>query len=412
MRLRIKDFAVKVGSGITPKGGAEIYQKAGIPLFRSQNVTDDGFLMDDIAYISPDIDNSMSGSRVLANDVLLNITGASIGRCYFTAKDFIRGNVNQHVCIIRPRQNIVTTKFLYYCLISASGKEQIKLSQNGANREGLTIESIKNFSFNIPSLERQMAISDYLDIKLKNIKEQIYFLSKKKEKFQQLKVSLIYNTVFHGLNPSATMKDTGIDWIGMIPQSWEMKRVKDICSYVSRGCTPSYVDISKYYVMNQATFSKGYIDISNVRYTANYNNDALLRPGDLIMASTGGGVLGKVLYYDDKQAKFIADSHVTIFRDKRNEMKYYYYLFSIQYKMINDCLSKGSTNQTELQRDKVLSLMLPYPPYEEQVFIANYLDENCSKIDTIMEKISQEITLLDKLKKSLINEVITGKRTV
>ena len=71
MRLRIKDFAVKVGSGITPKGGAEIYQKAGIPLFRSQNVTDDGFLMDDIAYISPDIDNSMSGSRVLANDVLL-----------------------------------------------------------------------------------------------------------------------------------------------------------------------------------------------------------------------------------------------------------------------------------------------------------------------------------------------------
>ena len=114
--------------------------------------------------------------------------------------------------------------------------------------------------------------------------------------FQQLKVSLIYNTVLHGLNPSATMKDTGIDWIGMIPQSWEMKRVKDICSYVSRGCTPSYVDISKYYVMNQATFSKGYIDISNVRYTANYNNDALLRPGDLIMASTGGGVLGKVLY--------------------------------------------------------------------------------------------------------------------
>ena len=88
MNLRIKDYTSKVGSGVTPKGGAESYLSSGIPLFRSQNVHNFGFLLDDIAYISEEIDEQMSGSRVMPGDVLLNITGASIGRCYFTSDDF------------------------------------------------------------------------------------------------------------------------------------------------------------------------------------------------------------------------------------------------------------------------------------------------------------------------------------
>lgn len=412
MRLRIKDFTTKVGSGVTPKGGAEVYLTSGIPLFRSQNVTDDGFLLDDIAYISQEIDNMMQGSRVKADDVLLNITGASIGRCYYTPSTFKGGNVNQHVCIIRPKKSSVNPKYLHYCLISPLGKELIKLSQNGANREGLTIEDIKNFAFNIPTITEQDKIITYLDKKVKNINSQISLLTKKQENYLRLKKSLINRTVCHGLNPNAEMKDSGIRIIGQIPSHWRCKRIKDICSYVNRGCTPSYVEDSNFYVMNQATFSKGYIDISNIRFTDSYRKEAKLLKGDLIMASTGGGVLGKVLYFDKTEGNFIADSHVTIFRDKNNCMKYYFYLFSTQYDMINECLAKGSTNQTELQRDKVLALELPYPPLAEQEAIANYLDDKCSKIDTIVEKISEEINLLGKLKKSLINEVITGKRTV
>ena len=142
MKMRVKDFVTKVGSGVTPKGGAETYQESGIPLFRSQNVLDNGFLLDDIAYISEEIDEDMSGSRVKAGDVLLNITGASIGRCYYTSDSFVRGNVNQHVCIIRTRKSIVKPEYLHYCIISDIGQEYIRLSQTGANREGLTIEDI------------------------------------------------------------------------------------------------------------------------------------------------------------------------------------------------------------------------------------------------------------------------------
>lgn len=394
MKLRIKDFAVKVGSGITPKGGAEIYQNAGIPLFRSQNVTDDGFLMDDIAYISSDIDDSMSGSRVYANDVLLNITGASIGRCYFTAKNFTRGNVNQHVCIIRPRQNIITTKFLYYCLISAIGKEQIKLSQNGANREGLTIECIKNFSFNIPSLEKQQTISDFLDIKLKNINDQILFLSKKKEKFQELKISLINKTVFKGLNPSAAMKDSGIDWMRKIPAHWHIKAYKRFMT-INNG--KDYKDIvcdegEGFPVIGsggQFEWAKAYL----------YNGEAILLGRK--------GTIDTPLYIN--KAFWTVDTmFYSIPAVKNIYCKYIYY------SVLSTPLTKYSTQTAlpSMTQTALGNIMYAIPPYEEQVTIANYLDDKCSKIDTIVEKISQEVKLLDKLKKSLINEVITGKRTV
>jgi type I restriction enzyme S subunit len=94
---KMKYVVTKVGGGVTPKGGSSVYKQNGIPLLRSQNIHDDGLKLDDVAYISDDIDNEMSNSRIQENDVLLNITGASIGRCFYIPKGFGKGNVNQHV---------------------------------------------------------------------------------------------------------------------------------------------------------------------------------------------------------------------------------------------------------------------------------------------------------------------------
>ncbi len=103
---RVKDVAAKIGSGVTPEGGAAIYLDEGIPLLRSQNVHFDGLRLDDVAFISEDTHAEMSGSQLKPRDVLLNITGASIGRCTFVPDDFGKGNVNQHVCIIRVNHKL------------------------------------------------------------------------------------------------------------------------------------------------------------------------------------------------------------------------------------------------------------------------------------------------------------------
>ncbi|TMI73293.1 MAG: restriction endonuclease subunit S [Bacteroidetes bacterium] len=164
---KIKYVTSKIGSGVTPKGGAEVYQQVGIPLLRSQNIHFDGLKLDDVAYISNEIHNSMSNSKVENGDVLLNITGASIGRCYYFEGQFEEANVNQHVCILRPNKKVIT-KYLYLLLASDFGQSQIAISQVGGGREGLNFENLKSFIMPLPSYEEQKEI--VASVEISNIK--------------------------------------------------------------------------------------------------------------------------------------------------------------------------------------------------------------------------------------------------
>ena len=183
-------------------------------------------------------------------------------------------------------------------------------------------------------------------------------------------------------------------------------RLKEICDYISRGTTPDYVDESPYKVMNQATFSKGRLDESSVRYTSKCARDAQIRKGDLLMASTGGGILGKVFYYDSNDDSFYADSHVSILRNSKgnNLMKYLYYAFSIRYEEINATMVKGSTNQTELQRNYLISYELDIPSLPKQQRIVDYLDEKLSAIDHRVEILEKQKDTYVRLKKSMMND--------
>lgn len=159
--VRLGQYTSKIGSGITPRGGSETYVDSGIPLLRSQNILFEGIDISDVAYITNEVDESMRGSRVLPGDVLLNITGASIGRCYYVLESFGPANVNQHVCIIRP--NGLDTRYLYYTLSSECCQTQIKVLQTGGNREGLTGLALKSFRIPLPDKDEQIRISDFLD---------------------------------------------------------------------------------------------------------------------------------------------------------------------------------------------------------------------------------------------------------
>lgn len=150
-------LAKKVGSGNTPKGGASVYQNRGIIFIRSQNIHFGGLRLDDVAYISEQIHGGMKGSNVLGGDVLLNITGASIGRCALVPDDFWAANVNQHVCIIRPREQLYNA-FLTDWLSSDFGQNQIMLFQAGGNREGLNFQQIRSMELPLPSLAEQKEI--------------------------------------------------------------------------------------------------------------------------------------------------------------------------------------------------------------------------------------------------------------
>lgn len=158
---KLGNITVKIGSGKTPLGGKSAYVETGIPLIRSQNVNGDKVDFADIVYIDEATDELMANSRVYTNDVLLNITGASIGRSA-VYKGLESANVNQHVCIIRPTEGH-QPDFIQLNLSSDNGQKQIDASQAGGGREGLNFQEIGKMQFSFPSLNEQKAIGRYFN---------------------------------------------------------------------------------------------------------------------------------------------------------------------------------------------------------------------------------------------------------
>ena len=159
---RLGEKASKVGSGITPMGGDKVYKREGRPFLRSQNVGWGMLLLDDIAFIDEATHETFKATEIVRDDVFLNITGASIGRTAVADVRVERGNVNQHVCIIRVNQDHLHPVFLNYFLLSKGGQRQIESFQAGGNRQGLNFAQIRSFELPLPSTTEQRAIATVL----------------------------------------------------------------------------------------------------------------------------------------------------------------------------------------------------------------------------------------------------------
>ena len=184
----------KIGSGVTPRGGDKNYISSGIPFVRSQNIGWGKLLLDDIVFISYEIHKTFLSTEIQYQDVLLNITGASIGRCAIANRQISGGNVNQHVCIIRTNKNELNPIFLMQYIISYQCQNQINNFQAGGNRQGLNFAQVASFNIPTTSLSEQQKIADCLtsiDEQIEAQEEKITALKEhKKGLMQQLFPSL------------------------------------------------------------------------------------------------------------------------------------------------------------------------------------------------------------------------------
>ena len=157
MWTTVGEICSKIGSGSTPKGSN--YSNTGIPFFRSQNVYNTGIVLSDIKYISDEMHQSMIGTEVVANDLLLNITGGSLGRCAIVPHNFSKGNVSQHVCILRSI--LVRPKYLHAFILSSFFAKSMKIT--GSGREGLPKYNLEKMFLPLPPLNEQDKIIGEVD---------------------------------------------------------------------------------------------------------------------------------------------------------------------------------------------------------------------------------------------------------
>ena len=170
---KTKWLVSKIGSGKTPRGGSEVYKDEGIPFIRSQNIHFDGLRLDDVVYINEEIHEDMKSTAIKPNDVLLNITGASIGRASLVPNEFPKANLNQHVCILRPRKENISPDFLHLVVSSDLIQNQIFAFENGTSREGLNFSQVGSLLMSLPPLDEQKNIVR----KVRKYEDRIFSLS-------------------------------------------------------------------------------------------------------------------------------------------------------------------------------------------------------------------------------------------
>ena len=195
-KCKLGEMTTKVGSGSTPKGGNAVYTSVGHCFVRSQNVGMGYLILDDIAHIDDDIHQKHKATELNEDDVLLNITGASIGRTAIATKEIEGGNVNQHVCIIRANSK-VSPKFLCNYIQTEKIQNYIQSLQTGGSREGLNFEQIRSFPISLPNIAEQNKIAQLLD----KLNERIATQNKIIDKLQSL-IKGIRNDVYGKLRKS------------------------------------------------------------------------------------------------------------------------------------------------------------------------------------------------------------------
>ena len=220
----------KIGSGITPRGGSSVYVGSGTSLIRSQNVYNSKFSYDGLAHIDEKHAQKMSGVEVLKNDILLNITGDSVARCCIVPEKAIPARVNQHVLIIRAKENTIDQYFLMYYLISPyMQKHLLSIAGSGGTRKALTKSMIEELKITLPDIEEQKRIADILsayDDLIENNRRRIALLEQSARE--------LYREWFVRFRFPGHAKVKIVDGL---PEGWEKLRLSDLC-HVARGASP------------------------------------------------------------------------------------------------------------------------------------------------------------------------------
>ncbi len=417
--LRVKDITKKIGSGVTPKGGSEVYVASGIPLLRSQNVYDDGLRIDDVSFIDEETHHKMKNSQLKPFDILINITGASIGRTCVVPESLSAANINQHIIYIRMKKSLVP--YASYYFKSNTLKEYINLIQAGSSKEALNMGQTLSTPILLPSQAEQTAIAHYLDTKTQAIDKKVSLLEKKIGYYQELRKSLINETVTKGLDKNAELHTNELGFT--TPKNWLRYRLKDLGSLFSGLSGKSGDDFNQ----DDNPDNKGFIPFTNIANNTYLKRDHLgtvvvyegekqnmVRKGDIffLMSSEGYEDIGKSAALAEDIEETYLNSFCKGYRvNPRKTNPYFlnYLMLSDYYRQLLIVEGKGFT-RINLKMEKVNDFLVYIPDtLSTQEEIVKFLDAKLDTIAKIIKNIQTQITTLKELRKTLINDVVTGK---
>lgn len=351
-------------------------------------------------------------------DIFIVKSGATTGNVGLAITDQVF-DIWSPLALVRGDSSVVEQEFLYYLLLSNIFRVQVEQGWSYGTQQNISMKTLGNIKIIVPPLEEQKIIIKYLHNKCTQIDTIIAKEQSVIEKMQEYKKAIITQAITRGLNPSAKMKKTGFEWIGMIPKHWNVKKIKYLTSKIGSGKTPKggsdiYVDEGVLFIRSQNVYD-GYFDLSSAVFISHeidctMSNTRVYRD-DVLLNITGGSIGRSCLYESDELAN--VNQHVCIIRcNSQMRPKFMQYFWNSSIGKTSIDIYQSGANREGLNFFGIGNTVVPTPELYEQDKIISYLDDKCDSIDRV---ISQKLTIIDTLaeyKRSLIYEVVTGKKEV
>lgn len=330
--------------------------------------------------------------------------------------------LNQRVCKVIGTNEMIS-HYAYYLF-----RKPLKLINDvtySTTVKHLSTTDIKDFRFPVPPLEEQTAIAAYLDAKCAKIDNVVAVQQQRIELLKELKQSIISHAVTKGLNKNAKMKDSGVEWIGEVPEGWEKIHLKytTLCKdglfidgdwIESKDLTTDsdgirYLTSGNVGIINYKEQGDGYITEKKFKEL----DCTEVFPGDIIISRLNEPI-GRACIVPQLNKRIVCavDNVICRTNDSLYDKKYLVYQMNCKaYSEYANCLARG-TGMHRISRSMLGQMTLLVPPLPEQTAIAAYLDKKCAIIDRQIAKVEKQIELLKEYKQSIITECVTGKRKV
>lgn len=413
---KISHSFLRIGSGTTPESGNPIYHENGTINWLNTGDLNDGILESCAKKVTNKALEDYSSLKIFpAGSLVMAMYGATIGK---TSIINFATTTNQACCVL-CKGDIIDVKFLQYWFIG--NKEHIINLAIGGGQPNISQNILKDVRVSCPNFDEQTAITNFLDHKT----NQIDTLISKKQQFiillQEERIAVINQAVTKGLNPSVPMKDSGVEWLGEIPEHWEVKKLKLIFNS-SKGLTITKENLESEGIpcVNYGEIhSKFGFEVDIDKHQLKYVNPtyiesdykSLIQTGDFVFADTSEDVSGAGNFtYLKSNHEIFAGYHTIILRASENiESRYFAYQFdSIPYRTQIRQSVKG-IKVFSITQSILKNTSLWIPPLDEQKQIIQFLDIETDRILRLINSAKKEIELLKEYKTALISEVVTGK---
>ncbi len=388
------------------------YQDVGAYLITGTDFSKGIISWDSCVRISEERFNEAPEIHIKEGDLLITKDG-TIGKVAIAKDCPQKVSLNSGVLLIRNTKNFkYYDKYLYYVLLSDEFWIWYEMSQTGNSTiRHLYQEQFYNFEFTFPTMDEQKKIANYLDEKVGEIDAIILKTKESIEEYKKYRKAIVIKAVTKGLNSNVTMKKTDSDWIGEIPAHWNYVRIQSLFETVDeRNEDENAILLSLYTALGvkprNELEEKGNKASTVVNYKKVKKNDVIVNKLLAWMGAIG---------YSDYEGVTSPDYDVYRAREGANVVRNYYNEYFRNTCFNGDCYKYGHGIMLMRWRtypEEFLRIKVPNPPLEEQQEIADYLNQKCTEIDTLIAKKEAFVLEMESYKKSLIYEYVTGKKEV